>query len=69
MPQKFTKSLDMNSPTFSKLTGTFNLCQCTQTKTKVVLWQVFKLITVISRGLNVKEMYLRAKLCCKVPLV
>ena len=68
-PKKLTKSHDMTRPTFSKLTRTFNLCQWTQTKTKVVLWQPIKLIPVISRGLNRKKMYLWAKLYRKVSRV
>ena len=49
-PQKLTKSHDMTRSTFSKLTGTFNLCQLTQNqRTIVVLWQP------ISRELNRNE--------------
>ena len=54
-------------PTFSKLTATFKLHQWTQTKTKVPLWQPIKLIYVISRRLNRKEMHLWAKLHCIMP--
>ena len=68
-PQKLTKSQDMTRPTFSKLTGTFKLHQWTQTKTKVPLCQLMKLMLVINRGLNRKEMYLWAKLCCIMPPV
>ena len=60
-PQNLTKSRDMTCPTFSKLTGTFNLCKWTQTKTNVTLWQPIKLTPVIRRWLNWKEMYLWAK--------
>ena len=63
-PTKLTKSHDMTRLTFSKRTRTFNLCQWTQTKTKVVLWQPITSIPVISRGLNTKKMYLWAKLYC-----
>ena len=51
----------MTCPTFSKLTGTFNLCKWTQTKANVILWQPIKLTPVIRRWLNWKEMYLWAK--------
>ena len=66
-PQKLTKSNDMTRSTFSKLTWTFKLHQWTQTKTKIPLWQRIKLILVMSRGLNRKEMYLWAKLYCIMP--
>ena len=56
-PKKLTqKSHDMTSPTFSKLTRTFNLYQRTKTETKAVLWQPIKSIPVTSRALNRKEM-------------
>ena len=67
MLQKLMKSHDMTRPTFLKVIGTFKFHQWTQTKTKVPLWQPIKLIPVISRGLNRKEMNLWAKLCCIVP--
>ena len=66
-PQKLTKSHDMTPHTISKLTGTLKLHQWTQSKTEVSLWQHTKLIPVISRGLNRKEMCLWAKLYCIVP--
>ena len=68
-PQKLTKWNDMTCPFFSKTYWDFKLVPMNTTKTNVALWWPIKLIPSISRGLNKKEMYLWAKLYCKVPQV
>ena len=61
------KSHDMTCPT-SKRTASFNLCQWTQAKNRIALWQPIKLISVISRGINNKRKW-TCRWNCKVPQI